>query len=94
LPPVIQDLGGLMLTYYTDAQTQLKAEKVDDKMIQIVKYVITSGSINNSEVQKLLNTSKATATRLLKQAEKWLKKHGERGQGTIYVMKWNELIGS
>jgi len=26
--------------------------------------------------------------------ETWLKKQGERGQGTIYVMKWNELIGS
>ena len=94
LPPAIKDLGGLMLTYYTSTRTQLNAEKVDEKLIQIIEYVIANGSINNSEVQKLLNTSKPTATRLLKQAEMWLKKQGERGQGTIYVMKWKELIGS
>ena len=56
--------------------------------------VINNGSINNSDVQKLLYVSKPTATRLLKQSEKWLKKLGERGQGTNYVIKWRELIGS
>jgi len=94
LPPVIKDMGGLMLTYYTNVHTQLKAENIDGKIIQIVEYVIANGSINNSEVQRLLNTSKPTATRLLRQTEMWLKKQGERGQGTIYVMKWKELIGS
>ena len=33
-------------------------------------------------------------TRLLKQTEKWLKKQGERRQGTNYIIKWRELIGS
>jgi len=94
LPPVIQDIGGLMLTYYTNAHTQLKAENIDGKIAQIIEYVIDNGSINNSDVQKLLNTSKPTATRLLRQTETWLKKHGGRGQGTVYVMKWQELIGS
>ena len=94
LPPVIQNVGGLMLTYYTNAHTQLKSENIDGKIIQIIEYVIANGSINNSEVQKLLNTSKPTATRLLKQTEIWLKKQGERGQGTIYVLKWKNLIGS
>jgi len=94
LPPIIKNVGGLMLTYYTNAHTQLKAENIDGKIIQIIEYVIANGSINNSEVQKLLNTSKPTATRLLKQAGMWLKKQGERGQGTIYVLKWKNLIGS
>jgi len=94
LPPIIKNVGGLMLTYYTNAHAQLKAENIDGKIIQIIEYVIANGSINNSEVQKLLNTSKPTATRLLKQTEMWLKKQGERGQGTNYVMKWKELIGS
>jgi len=94
LPPAIKNVGGLMLTYYTNAQTQLKAENIDGKIIQIIEYVIANGSVNNSEVQKLLNTSKPTATRLLKQAEMWLSKQGERGQGTNYVMKWRNLIGS
>ena len=94
LPPAIKDLGGLMLTYYTDVCTQLKAENVDGKITKIVEYVTNNGSINNSDVQKLLNTSKPTATRLLKQTDTWLKKQGDRGQGTIYVMKWKDLIGS
>ena len=94
MPPAIKNVGGLMLTYYTNAHTQLKAENVEGKIIRIIEYVIANGSINNSEVQKLLNTSKPTATRLLKQTEMWLKKQGERGQGTIYVLKWSELIGS
>ena len=94
LPPAIKDIEGLMLTYYVNTRTQLKAENTDEKMIQLIEYVINNGSINNSEVQKLLNISKPTATRLLKQSEKWLKKQGERGQGTNYVIKWRELIGS
>ena len=94
LPPIIENMGGLMLTYYTNPRTQLKTENVDEKITKIVEFVINNGSINNSEVQKLLNTSKPTATRLLRQAETWLQKQGERGQGTIYVMKLHELIGS
>jgi len=94
MPPTIKDLGGLMLTYYTDVSTQIKEENADNRLIQIVEHVIKNGSINNSEVQKMLKTSKPTATRLLKQAEKWLTKQGERGKGTVYTMKWKELIGS
>ncbi|MCL2097483.1 MAG: hypothetical protein FWH23_01815 [Bacteroidales bacterium] len=94
LPPMIKDMGGLMLTYYANSHTQLKAENADEKVIQVIEYVIVNGSINNSEAQKLLNISKPTATRLLKQSEKWLTKQGERGQGTNYVLKWRELIGS
>ena len=94
LPPMIKDIGGLMLTYFVNTHTQLRVENADDKMIQIIEYVVSNGSINNSEVQKLLNTSKPTATRILKQSEKWLKKQGERGQGTNYVIRWRELIGS
>jgi ATP-dependent DNA helicase RecG len=94
LPPHIEYVGGLMLTYYTDIRTQLKLEKIDEKVIQIIEYVVDNGSVNNSEVQKLLNISKPTATRLLKQAEKWLEKQGDRGQEATYLLKWKQLIGS
>jgi len=83
LPPVIKDMGGLMLTYFDNTRTQLKNENVDDKTIQFIEYVIDNGSINNSEVQKLLNISKPTATRLLKQSEKWLKNRGNEDKGQI-----------
>ena len=94
LPPTIRDVGGLMLTYYADAHTQIKEETGDERIAQIVEYVIKKGSISNSEVQNVLKTSKPTATRLLKQASQWLIKQGERGLGTIYVTKWKEVADS
>jgi len=45
-------------------------------------------------VQKILNTSRQTATRLLGEATPWLTKQGERGKGTTYVLKWANLIDS
>jgi len=87
LPPVIKNMGGLMLTYYINANAQLKAENIDGKIIQIIEYVIANGSINNSEVQKLLNTSKPTATRLLKQTEKWLYMKNVGRKGVEYYFK-------
>ncbi|MDR2962835.1 MAG: putative DNA binding domain-containing protein [Bacteroidales bacterium] len=87
LPPMIRNVGGIMLTYYTNTHTQLKAENMDGKTIQIIEYVIANGSINNSEVQKLLNMSKPTATRLLKQAEKWLEMKNVGRRGVEYYFK-------
>jgi ATP-dependent DNA helicase RecG len=65
---------------------------VDERLIQIIEYVRDNENINNSEVQKLLNVSKPTATRLLKQAEKWLEQQGKVGKGTYYVFKWVKLV--
>ena len=86
LPPVIKDMGGLMLTYYSNFYTQLRAENIDEKVIQIIEYVITNGSISNSEVQKLLKVSKPTATRLLKQTEKWLNMKNVGRKGIVYLL--------
>ncbi len=95
LPPQIDYMGGLMLTYYTDARTQLLSENVDERLIQIIEYVRDNDKINNSDVQKLLNVSKPTATRLLKQAEIWLEQQGKVGKGTNYTFKWqHQPIGS
>ena len=91
LPPRIENVNGLMLTYYTDTGTQLKMEGTDEKVTQIIEYVIVKGSVNNTEVQKLLNVSKATATRLLKHAEFWLEKQGHHGKGISYELKWKTL---
>ena len=87
LPPIIEVMGGLMLTYYTNPHAQLKAENIDDRIAKIVEFVIDNGSINNSEVQKLLNTSKATATRLLKQADRWLDMKNVGRKGIEYYIK-------
>ena len=89
LPPQIEIMGGLMLTYYAGVRTQLLAENVDERIIQIVEYVAINGSITNSTIQKLLNVSKVTATRLIWKAEKWLIQEGKVGQGTRHIFKWN-----
>ena len=91
LPPQLEMMGGLMLTYYANVRTQLMSENIDRRLIQIIEYVAINGSITNSEIQKLLNVSKVTATRLIWKADKWFLQEGKVGQGTKHVFKWNKL---
>ena len=72
---------------YTDALSQLKAQKIDEKYFPIIEYIAKNGSITNSEVQKIMNTSKATAYRLLTQLDEWLDTHCVTGKGTYYTFK-------
>jgi len=95
LPPKLEMMGGLMVTYYADVKTQLLEDKVDEKLIKIIEYVAINGSVTNSEIQKLLSVSKVTATRLVWKADKWLVQEGKVGQGTRHIFNWNkEVIGS
>lgn len=87
LPPVIEIISGLMITYYTDVKHQLKAQKVEEKYFPIMEYVAKNGKITNADVQKLLNVSKTTAYRMLIQLEAWLDIHGVTGKGTYYTLK-------
>jgi ATP-dependent DNA helicase RecG len=95
LPPQVDFMAGLMLTYYADMRTQLLKEHVDERLVKIIEYVRDNEKITNSDTQKLLNVSKPTATRLLKQSEIWLEQQGKVGMGTNYIFKWRPfLIGS
>ena len=38
--------------------------------------VIENGRVTNADVQKIMNVSKATASRLLAQLEDWVEMHG------------------
>jgi len=59
-----------------------------EELSKIILYVQENESISNSEVQKICNVSKATATRYLGELETdWLDKIGSTGVGTIYVFK-------
>lgn len=87
MPPVIEVISGLMITYYTDVKHQLKAQKVEEKYFPIMEYVAKNGKITNADVQKLLNVSKTTAYRILTQLEAWLDIHGVTGKGTYYTLK-------
>ena len=87
LPPKLEMLSGLMITYYTDIRSQLLAQRVDERYIPIIEYAAQNGSINNSDVQNLLNTSKTTAYRILSQLDNWLEIQGTTGKGTHYTLK-------
>lgn len=95
LPPNIKDVGGLMITYYRDIRTQLLEEKADEKLIRVMEYVATNGSVTNSEIRKMLNVSKVTATRLLWKADTWLEQEGKAGRGTKHMFTCKKVeIGS
>ena len=87
LPPIIEIVSGLMITYYTDVQSQLKAQRIDEKYFPIIEYVAKNGSITNADVQKIMSTSKTTAYRMLTQLDEWLDTHGVTGKGTYYTFK-------
>lgn len=87
LPPTLQLLSGLMITYYTDVRSQLMAQRLDERFIPVIEYTAKNGAITNSDVQKLLNTSKATAYRILAQLDSWLEIQGTTGKGTHYTIK-------
>lgn len=88
LPPAVELLSGLMITYYTDIRSQLKAQKLDEKLIKIIEYTAKNGSVSNADIQQSLGVSKATTSRMLQQIITLLEKHGgERGRGTYYTIK-------
>lgn len=87
LPPQIDYQSGMMLTFYSDIRSQLSAEGLDENSIKVIQYVLQNGTITNSEVQKLLNISKPTATRLLQSLEDRLIRSGTRGKGTSYTLR-------
>ena len=88
LPPVFDtSFGGLMVTFFNSPAAQLKEAGVDERGITIVNYVLAEKKVTNSDVQKLLNVSKPTATRLLASLSDYLVVTGTRGKGTFYSIK-------
>ena len=72
---------------------QLKEVGIDERGAIIIKSVLDQKRITNSDVQKLLNVSKPTATRLLSSLSDYLIVTGTRGKGTYYTIK-GLIIGS
>ena len=88
LPPRLEMLSGLMITYYTDIRSQLLAQRVDERYISVVEYAAKNGRVTNSDVQNILGVSKPTASRILQQMNGWLDMQGKVGKGTYYTPKW------
>lgn len=92
LPPILEMLNGLMITYYTDVRSQLAAQSVEEKYIPIIEYAVKNGSVTNSEVQSILGVSKPTASRVLQQLTSWLDIQGTTGKGTYYIVKGSQRV--
>lgn len=88
LPPIFDaSFGGLMVTFFNNPAVQLKEVGIDERGAIIIKSVLEHKKITNSDVQKLLNVSKPTATRLLSSLSDYLIVTGTRGKGTYYTVK-------
>lgn len=56
----------------------------------LFKYVLENGEITNSDVQRILNISRRTATRYLAELQShFLVQIGAVGKGTFYKAKWD-----
>ena len=87
LPPKLEMISGLMITYYTDVRSQLLAQRVDERYIPVIEYAAQNGSVTNSDVQRILNTNRTIAYRLLQQMGTWLEMQGVTGKNTYYTPK-------
>ena len=70
-----------------DVRSQLLAQRVDERYISVIEYAARHGSVTNSDVQKILNTNRTTAYRILQQMGAWLEMHGVTGKNTYYTIK-------
>lgn len=88
LPPVFDtSFGGLMVTIFNNPSSQLSEAGVDERGVAVINYVLAQKKVSNSDVQKLLNVSKPTATRILTSLSNYLEATGTRGKGTYYTIK-------
>lgn len=89
--PIIENnSGGISVTIFK--KKEISFFGLNERQLKAVDFIKEKGSITNSEYQKLNEVSKATATRDLTELvekHKLLKRSGEVGAGTNYV-----LIGS
>ena len=76
-----------MLTFYRNPIVQMKESGIDDRGIAVVEYALQKGKVTNSDVQRLLNISKPTATRLFASLSDFLELNGTTGKGAFYSVK-------
>lgn len=92
LPPEFSTSSAeFSITFFKDVKTAMMKKNINPDFAPIVEYVIEKGEITNSDVKRILNVSKASATRFLKVLESsFLSRLGETGVGTIYILKGSQ----
>jgi ATP-dependent DNA helicase RecG len=91
-PEMQEQDGGFSITLFKNnlAQEHLTKLGLNDRQVKAVIFVKEKGKISNADYQELFSVSKATATRdLTELLDKFalLKKVGQTGAGTTYILK-------
>ncbi len=76
-----------MITYFNNAELQLRGQGYDERQIKVIAYVIEHGQITNTNVQEMFKISRVTALRILSSLDKYLELIGGKGTDSHYVMK-------
>lgn len=88
-PPIFANLApDFQVTLMSYSEEGLLKMGLKEELVKIIGYLQVNEVITNTQVQKLCDVSKATATRYLNELEKnFIKKVGTTGVGTVYVLK-------
>ena len=86
LPPVVETEDGMRVTHYTDVNVQARAMGLEERMAPVLELAVRRHRVTNSDVQKELGVSKATATRLLQKLDVLLEQVGH-GAGAYYRIR-------
>ena len=82
------DFSGVVVEFHKHTEKSLLANGLNESLVKIVLYVQGNGKISNTEVQKICDVSKRTASRYLSDLEGiYLEKKGDTGKGTFYSLK-------
>lgn len=82
------DFSGIIVEFQKYTEKTLKEIGLNNSLVKIVLYVQEKGKISNTEVQKICDVSKRTASRYLSDLEdRYLEKQGDTGKGTFYSLK-------
>ncbi|MEO9893104.1 ATP-binding protein [Aurantibacter sp.] len=88
-PPIFANTApDFQVTLISYSEKGLSKMGLKKELVKIVLHLQENENITNTDVQKLCDVSKATATRYLNDLEKsFIEKVGTTGVGTIYVLK-------
>lgn len=88
-PPIFANVApDFQVTLMSYSEDGLLKMGLKEELVKIIGYLQVNEVITNTQVQKLCDVSKATATRYLNELEKnFIKKVGTTGVGTVYVLK-------
>jgi ATP-dependent DNA helicase RecG len=91
LPPEFDAMPNeFRITFFKDVKSSMVLKGINPALAPIVEYAIEKGEITNSDVQRMLNVSRRTATRYLTNLQDcFLVQVGVVGMGTFYKAKWD-----